>query len=48
MEKEEMKEKVRVFILSWGKELPPEERAPAPLTNWLRGMEKRVEKGGEM
>ncbi len=39
----EMKRRIQQFIESWGEELPPEERAPAPLTNWLISQEEEAD-----
>jgi len=35
----EMSRRIREFIKSWGKELEPKDRAPAPLTKWLAELE---------
>lgn len=39
MNAEQMNHRIKKFILGWGKELRPEDRAPAPLTNWIYSLE---------
>lgn len=42
----EMNRQIQQFILSWGEELKPEDRAPSPLTGWVAKGMKTLETEG--